>query len=243
MAASDHLRPTAMLLGRVPRLPQPHAVRSCSVSRRGLVPFALAALLLVGCATGQRPYFADESVIPQTPTGDPAIDAVLERLESVDSTTNGPATAAYDVFRKYGELHTGSVVVLAPGKRSITVGNTHYIQTDDLAVTCSIEPAECVEGFDPQRISDSGVTYEFYAADTAKRLRRDALAKIGPATASTQTIAGQTATCVDVPVTGGFAVYCALDSGLLAELDDGDVTVTLTLYGETVDENNFVPPA
>jgi hypothetical protein len=100
-----------------------------------------------------------------------------------------------------------------------------------------------VDGFDPQRISDTGVTYEFYAADTAKRLRRDAVAKVGPATASTQAIAGQNATCVDVPVTGGTAVYCALDSGLLAKLDDGDVLVTLTLYGATVDENNFIPPA
>jgi hypothetical protein len=203
----------------------------------------LAALLLVGCATGERPYFADESVIPDTPTGDPAIDAVLDRLEKVESSTNGPATAAYDVFRKYGELRTGSIVVLAPGKRSITVGNVHYIQTDALAVTCTIEPSECVDGFDPQRISDTGVTFEFYAADTAKRLRRDALAKVGPTTASTQAIAGQTATCVDVPVTGGVAVYCALDSGLLAKLDDGDVSVTLTLYGGTVDENNFIPPA
>jgi hypothetical protein len=241
MAASDPPHVELALL--LPRLPWPRPVRSCSVSRRGLVPLALAALLLVGCATGQRPYFADESVIPDTPTGDPAIDAVLERFAKVESSTNGPATAAYDVFRKYGELHTGAVVVLSPGQRSITVGNTHFIQTKDLAVTCSIEPAECVDGFDPQRISDSGVTYEFYAADTEKRLRRDALAKIGPATASTETIAGQVATCVDVPVTGGVAVYCVLDSGLLAKLDDGDVTVTMTLYGATVDENNFIPPA
>jgi hypothetical protein len=213
------------------------------VSRRGLAPLALGALLLVGCATGQRPYFADESVIPVTPTGDPAIDAVLDLLEKVEPSTNGPATAAYDILRKFGELRTGSVVALSPGQRSITIGNTHYIQTETVAVTCSIEPAECVDGFDPQRISDTGVTYEFYAADTAKRLRRDALAKVGPATPSTQTIAGQAATCVDLPITGGVAVYCALDSGLLAKLDDGDVLVTLTLYGATVDANNFIPPA
>ncbi len=213
------------------------------MSRRGLVPFALAALLLVGCATGQRPYFAEDSVIPDTPTGDAAIDAVLDRLERVQPSTNGPATAAYDVLRKFGELRTGAIVVLSPGQRSITIGNTHYIQTETLAVTCTVEPAECVDGFDPQRISDTGVTYEFYAADTAKRLRRDAAAKVGPATASTQAIAGQNATCVDVPVTGGIAVYCALDSGPLAKLDDGDVLVTLTLYGATVDENNFIPPA
>ena len=59
---------------------------------------------------------------------------------------------------------------------------------------------------------------------------------------STDTIAGQNATCVDVPLPGGTAVYCALDNGLVAKLDDGDVLVTLTLYGEVVDPNAFVIP-
>ena len=83
---------------------------------------------------------------------------------------------------------------------------------------------------------------DFYAADTAKRIRRDAEAKIGPAVAHTGTIAGQPVTCVDVPLPGGIAVYCALDNGLVAKVDDGDVLITLTLYGDVVDANAFVIP-
>jgi hypothetical protein len=66
---------------------------------------------------------------------------------------------------------------------------------------------------------------------------------LGPAIGHDDTIADQPAKCVDVPVVGGTAVYCALASGLLARLDDGDVAVTLTLFGESVDATAFTPPA
>jgi hypothetical protein len=223
-----------------PRLRRPHAVPSCSVSRRGLSFLALGALLLVGCATGPRAHFADDPKFALDElTGDPAIDAVLTKLDAV---TTGPATAMYSVLTKYGNVTHPATVVLSPGKRSITIDNTHYIQTEDVAVTCTLEPATCVNGFDPQRISDTLVTYEFYAKDAATGLRRKAAAKIGPATPSTQTLASQNATCVDVPLTGGTAVYCALDSGLLAKLDDGAVLVTLKAFGAAADPNTFVPP-
>ena len=64
----------------------------------------------------------------------------------------------------------------------------------------------------------------------------------GPVVERQEVIADQPASCIDVPLPGGVAVYCVLESGLLAKLDDGDVLVTLTLYGETVDDNIFVPP-
>ena len=101
----------------------------------------------------------------------------------------------------------------------------------------------CADGFNPQRISDIGITVDFYATDAAKRLRRDAQAKIGPTTASTAAIAQQPATCVDVPLAGGTAVYCVLDNGVIAKLDEGDVLVTLTLFGSSADDSRFVIPA
>ena len=110
--------------------------------------------------------------------------------------------------------------------------------------TCAVQPvAAWLASRREQRISDTLITVDFYAADTAKRLRRDAAAKLGPATGYDEVIADQPATCVDVPLVGGTAVYCALASGLLAKLDDGDVAVTLTLYGDTVDASAFTPPA
>lgn len=210
------------------------------MSRRGLTLLALSTLILGACATGERPHFADDPKFPlEELTGDPAIDAVLGKL---DAATTGPATASYSVLTKYGNTTHTATVVLSPGKRSVTIDNTHYIQTETIATTCTIEPTGCVKGFDATRVSDTGISYDFYASDAAKKLRRSAAAKIGPAVPSTQSIAQQNATCVDVPVSGGTLVYCALDSGLLAKQDDGAVLVTLTLFGETADENNFVPP-
>lgn len=211
------------------------------MSRRGLVALALFAVLLTGCYTGERPYFNAEGAFPPgTTTGDPSIDAVLNKIDAV---TEGPATAAYSILTKYGNVTRPGLVVLDPGSRSITVGNVRFIQTPERAATCTEDGSQpCIDALDLQRISDTGVTFDFYGADTAKRIRRDAEAKIGPAVLHTDTIAGQSATCVDVPLPGGTAVYCALDNGVVAKLDDGDVLVTLTLYGGVVDPNAFVIP-
>ena len=48
-----------------------------------LATFLIGASLLTACATGQRPSFdADQPLL--APTGDPGIDAVLDRLDGVD---------------------------------------------------------------------------------------------------------------------------------------------------------------
>jgi hypothetical protein len=55
----------------------------------------------------------------------------------------------------------------------------------------------------------------------------------------TEDIAGQSATCVDVPVPGGVSVFCVLPNGPLARLDDGAVSVNLTQFAPAVDESLF----
>ena len=204
------------------------------MSRR-LFALALSGLLLTGCFTGKRPHFAEV-----TTTGDPAIDAVLSKLDAV---TTGPVATAYDVLTKYGNLTRSAVVSLVPGTRSIIIGNIHYIQTAASTTTCTVDQSQpCTDGLDATRISDTLLTIDFYAADTAKRLRRDAQAALGPAVAHTETIANQVATCADISLPGGTAAYCVLDNGMLALLDDGDVRVTLTLIATEVDPTQFVPP-
>jgi hypothetical protein len=199
------------------------------------------AALLSGCFTGERPYLTEGTVLaPGGMSGDPAIDAVLQRF---DAPSSGPLTATYKVLTKYGNTTNPAVVVLDPGKRSITVGVTRFIQTETFAATCTLDGTiPCVDGFDAKRISDTLLTVDFYAADAAKRLRRDAQAKIGPAVARTDVMASAPVTCVDVPVSGGTAVYCALESGLVALIDDGDVRVSLDAYGAAVDPAAFSLP-
>jgi len=200
------------------------------------------ALSLTACAVGQRPYFTDTParVIGET-TGDAAIDAVLTRFDSV---TTGPVSARYDVLVKYGMSTTYAEVVLVTGRRSIIIGNVHYIQTETEAATCMVDQSQpCSGGFNPQAVSNWNITYDFYAAEAAQRLRRDAMSKVGPSVGHQESIGGLPATCVDVPLPNGTAVYCVLDDGMLALVDDGDVRVTLTSVTDEIDNTKFVVPA
>ena len=209
------------------------------MSRR--VPFSLctfaAAVVLSGCFTGERPHFNSDPFAVGVPTGDAAIDAVLFELDSV---TTGPATAVYAVLTKFGDTTARATVVLDSNRRAIEVGPIRYVETGGKQFTCTIDEAtdaaiDCTTGFNPARISDVGITIEFYAAEAATRLRRDAQAQLGPAVAHEEVIANQPATCVSVTVTGGTAIYCVLENGLIAKLDDGDVLITLGLLEPTVD--------
>ena len=210
------------------------------MSPRGVPACALSALLLTACFTGERPHFNDDPFPTGSMTGDAAIDAVLLRF---DTPIAGPATAAYNVLTKFGNTINTAAAVVAPGNRSITIGNVRYIQTPAAQATCAQdESVPCAQGLDASRVSDIGVTIDFYSVEAARRLRRDAQAKVASTTPHAETIAGQSAICVDVPLAGGTAVYCALDNGMVARLDDGDVAVNLTAFGATADPTLFQIP-
>jgi hypothetical protein len=104
-----------------------------------------------------------------------------------------------------------------------------------------VAAATCTPVLNAAAVSDTGVTPEFVFGDIAKRLRRDANARIAPATVSTVEIAGQQATCVDVALSGGTKQYCALANGVLARFLGADVTVDLTSYQPTADTALFTP--
>lgn len=211
------------------------------MKRRRLPVLALVVLLLTGCFTGKRPYFSDEPFPARAPTGDAAIDAVLQKL---DAATTGPATAAYSVLTKFGNVTHPATVVLDAGSRSVSIGNVRYVEASAGAVTCAEDNSvPCVEGLVATRVSDIGVTIDFYASEAATRLRRDATSMLAPSISHVETIAEQPALCVDVPLAGGVAVYCALDSGLVARVDDGDVAVNLTLFSAAADPGLLQLPA
>ncbi len=206
------------------------------------------ALLLTGCFTGQRPHFNTDPFAPGNPTGDAAIDAVLAKLDVV---TSGPATALYVVLTKFGNTTASASVVLDGDRSSVEVGVTQYLDTGGQQYTCTVDTTtdatshvstECANGFDVARISDVGITIDFYAAEAATRLRRDAQAKLAAAVAHEEVIANQDATCVSVSLTGGTAIYCVLANGMIAKLDDGDVLITLGLLVPTVDDAKLRPP-
>jgi len=195
-------------------------------------------VLLAGCFTGARPSVTTEPFAPGTTSGDPAVDAVLKQLDAVNP---GPYTADYTVLTKFGNTsRPAQVAVTPPANRSVTVGDVRFLNVAGTTQTClKNKPDQCSKTIDPQRISDSQITPDFYARDAAKRLRRSAIARIGTPIAHNDQIAGQPATCVDIPVTGGVTTYCALTNGPLARLEDGAVSINLTQFSNDADPASF----
>lgn len=192
---------------------------------------------LAACFTGERPYFATDPCRDE-PTGDAAIDEVIAKLFAAD-TALPDYTAGYQAVLRFGNVTSPAFVVVAQGRRSITVNTIRYISQSGRPQTCDLTNGICSSGFDPARISDTGLTVEFYGADSARRLCRDAQAALGPATARDDTIAEQPAKCVDLTLPGGTATYCVLSNGVLAKLVDGDLLVDLLTFSPTVDEGQF----
>lgn len=207
--------------------------------RRWRALFLLPSLVaLAGCFTGDRPRFEDDDAPTNTAaTGDPNIDAVLQRLDKVATAT---FTAHLDVLTRLGPIETAvSVAQAGSDRRSVTIGDVRYLREGASELTCDLTTGECREGIDESRVSNVQLHSERFGSGAAARLRQDARVKIAGSTASTAVFADQTATCVDVPVSGGVTRYCVLDDGVLAAMSDGALAVTLVGYSPIADEGLF----
>lgn len=223
----------------------PGHLRRCSRSARrwastGGLPGIGAALLisvaLAGCITGQRPSFLEDQPV-SAETGDESIDDVLERL---DRASLAEFTADYDILTKLGNRSSTATVVQAPvGRRSVTINDIRFVEGTGQPATCDLSTGECQASIDDAYVSDVGITHRFYAEDFARRLRVDANRRIGEPVAYTITAAGLPALCVDVPVSGGTKVYCAIEAGPLALYDGNDVNIALTRFTDVPDESAF----
>ena len=206
-----------------------HTVRTLAIA-------AVAAITLAACATGPRPSFdADEPT--RTATGDPAIDAVLERLDRVGLEQ---FTADYTILTRLGDKESTATVVQADNsRRSITINAVRFLDGSGTVATCDLTTAECEAVINDARVSDIQITHDFYGSSFARRLRVDAGRSLAPARGYAETIGGQPATCADVPVSGGTKIYCALDSGPLARYDGNDVLIDLVAVNSSPDESKF----
>ncbi len=206
------------------------------VPRRSALLAAALVAVLTGCITGERPTL-EENVPTETSSGSSEIDAVLQRLDAAPIAT---FTAEYDLTTRFGDIQSVATVVQDDvGRRSITINDVRFVITDGTDVTCDLTVAECEASINDARVSDIGVTHEFYSTSFARRLRADANRRIGDPTGYTDTIAGQQATCVDIPLSGIVRTYCALDAGPLAHYEGNDLIIDLTSLSDTPDESKF----
>ncbi len=215
----------------------PRHRRHAGITLARTLMFSFAATVaLAACATGPRPSFdADEP--SQQATGDPAIDAVLERLDRVGIEQ---FTAGYTILTRLGGMEsTATVVQASNSRRSVTINSVRFLDGTGTAATCDLMTAECEAVINDARVSDVQVTHDFYGSSFARRLRVDATRSLSPARGYTDTIGGQPATCADVPVSGGTKTYSALDSGPLARYDGNDVVIELVSSTPTPDETKF----
>jgi hypothetical protein len=191
------------------------------------------ALALGSCALGERPYFSDDPLAPGTATGDADIDALLSRMDGV-AATQASYVATYSITVLYGGTSHTATAAGDGARTSTTIDGVRFISESGGNVqTCTLATGECSPGLMANMVSNTMLTPDFWASDSARRLRRDAQAKVAPTRPYDVTIADQPASCVDVSVTGGVATYCVFQTGVLAKLVDGDVNVDATSYGGT----------
>ena len=204
-------------------------------ARRGrLAPLAAIvglSVVLGGCFTGPRSELRPDL----STTGDAAIDAVLSRVEQVGAAV---FTASYDADNAFAGTTTPvTITQSAPDRRVTVIGDVSYVVEGTRVRTCSDSADDCEDVIDAARTSDVQLGPDFYGTSATARLRNAAAAATGPATASTEQIEDQAATCASIPLPDDTTVVCAFDNGVLARLDASDVDLTMTSYSDEADES------
>ena len=194
-----------------------------------------SVLALAGCFTGERPTLTPA---PET-AEDAATDAVLERLQNAG---NASFTAEYSIFTPTGTQANAVVVQQGAGRRAVTIGDHRFVEDGEVSRTCDLTAGTCADGIDTAVVSDLAVTADFYDLSPATRLRRDVEQRVGTTQGTAETIAGEAATCVTIPIAQTAARYCALDAGPLASQRTTDVTIELLSYRPSADDTMFTLP-
>ena len=203
---------------------------------------ASALLLPAGC-TGKRGSLATAASAATggdtgVPVGDAVVDAVLAGLERTMTTS---FTATYAIARKLGATRATALVSRAPLATSVTIGDIRFVRAD-VDHTCVLSTKTCEDTINDARISDLGLASSFWRDAPARSLRVAYSRRAGAAVGSDETIAGQPAHCVAVPVGTGVERYCSLDTGAVARWDTAYVTVELTSWEPAVRQEAFEIP-
>ncbi len=180
-------------------------------------------MLLAGCAVGERPTLEQP-----TEFDDGAAEPVAELL---DRAGTARFDATYRITPTSAVESTDARVTRTPDRARIEIGDVVFETEGGTTTTCT--DGNCDEFANDARISDLGITHNFWGPAFRQRLLTDSSRRVGPTTGSFTQIAGRPATCVTIQVPSsldavGSVVYCALDDGVLARYQGADVSIELT---------------
>ena len=212
------------------------------VNLRTLAGAAAVALTVVGCATGERPRFVDDSTTTRLIN-----DNAQGLVDALATSSRSPFTVAYDILTKFGGQETTALVTGdAVHGTAVIVDTVKYVfLADGRSFTCDMASNTCTEGIDETRLSDRQLTSRFFKDSVISRVRQDARVAMGEITLNIESVAGSSALCIQVPVIDGSGVaqtksYCAFSTfGLLASMDTADLRITATSVATSVDLSYF----
>jgi len=206
------------------------------------------ATLLTACQTGERPSFetvpSDEGATPadQDDSGpSPQVDAFISLL---DTPPPDGETATYEIVQVAQGVSATATVVRDAVRTAVDVRDTQFRESAGRQETCGGVSGACAPGYAEQRLSDLQITTGFWGPALRQTLRSPTLEyRIGPITTTSETIAGQPATCIAIPGPSRVDRYCVLASGIAATIETAAVTVNLTDYEATFDESRWNTPS
>lgn len=191
----------------------------------------LLAVMLAGCATGERPTLLDVPMVE-----DPAIAQVLDALSVAEDRE---FSAEYVITTNFGGGSVSATVVHEQTRWSVTIGNVRFLSDDSGQRTCDLTASTCRSGLDDTAVSNTQVTHQFWSRAMVNRLRTDSERNVAPARGSEAVQAGEPAVCVIVPVLGGEKTYCALVVGPLSLYGGPDVTIELVGWSNDINPDYF----
>lgn len=186
---------------------------------------AFTVLTTAACATGPRPTLIDAQ-----PVVDDAAASVIDRL---DRQPQADFVAAYAITPSWADQPTIATVARTDGEFRTQIGDVVYTTNGTATTTCDVAVGTCEEYANEARISDLGITHQFWGPAFRQRLTADSGRRIASSTGSVDSIAGQSAACVAVQIPSsidaiGTVNYCALDLGVLGRYVGADATIELT---------------
>jgi len=213
---------------------------------RAAVVLALAPLLalLTSCFTGERASIDSTATLPNDgEPSDTGVDSGLptsakQLADLLGSPATGPETATYEITPTSQSTPVVAVVSRDGGRTVVSIRDVQYRTDEGGPSTCRRNTGTCSRGFNSQPLSDLGISALFWGPSVRQELRSPTLAaRIGPIATSQADIAGQSATCIDIPGPQVTERFCALGTGMLAAKSTARVVITLTSYAATFDES------